>query len=120
MPGKGRPFPKGVSGNPKGKPALPPAVKELRRLTIQELNEVVGLTLRCSAEELIAMSKDDKATVIQRMAAALALDTIKRANTSAWNALLEQFRGKLKEKIEMTGNQVQVVKVQLPTKNKIE
>lgn len=113
-------FVKGKVPKSPGRPALPAAVKDLRRLTIQELNEVVGLTLRCSAEELIAMSKDDKATVIQRMAAALALDTIKRANTSAWNALLEQFRGKLKEKIEMTGNQVQVVKVQLPTKNKIE
>ena len=120
MPGKGRPFQKGISGNPKGKPRLPEEVKALRRLTIQELNEGVGLTLRCSFDELIAMKEDPKATVIQRMAAALAHSTIKSANTAAWNALLEQFRGKLKEKIEMTGNQVQVVKVQLPQKRKIE
>lgn len=119
MPGPGRKFAKGHKGGP-GRPALPPAVKELKRLNVQALNEVVSLTLGCTYDDLEKMAKDSSATVIQRMAASLAMAAIKGANTSAWNALLEQFRGKLKEKIEMTGNQVQVVKVQLPTKNKIE
>ena len=113
MPGPGRKFAKGHKGGP-GRPALPPAVKELKRLNVQALNEVVSLTLGCTYDELEKMAKDSSATVIQRMAASLALDAVKRANTSAWNALLEQFRGKLKEKIEMTGNVVSKVTLKIP------
>lgn len=97
-------FPKGVSGNPKGRPPLPLEVRQLKQLTISQLNEVVSLVMACSYDELLKMSQDGNASVIQRMSASLALNTIAKGNTFAWNALLEQFRGKLKEKVEVSGD----------------
>ena len=116
MPGKGKPFKKGNKANPKGRPALPIEVKAMRKMNIQELNEVVSLLLATSVEDLKVMIKDDKLNVVQRMACSLALGTLTTGAPTGWNALLEQFRGKLKEKIEVSGNQVQTIRMKLPVK----
>lgn len=104
MAGKGRPFKKGMAPKSPGRPPISADVKALRKMNIQELNEVVSLLLATSVEDLKAMIKDDKLNVVQRMACSLALNTLTTGNSIGWNALLEQFRGKLKEKVEVSGD----------------
>lgn len=102
-PKGGKKWAKGVSGNPKGRPALPPEVREFKKLTIIELKEVCSMVMACSYEELQLMLTDEKASVIQRMAASLAINAIKKGNTFAWDALLNRLVGKPKETLKMEG-----------------
>ena len=112
-PNPKRKFLKGNKGGP-GRPPLPPEVRELKTMTIQQLKEVISLVMSCSFEELEAMAKDEKGTVIQRMAASLAQQTIKKGNTFAFDALLNRVVGKPKEEVKVTG-QGAMVKVLLPS-----
>jgi len=77
MPGKGRPFPKGVSGNPGGRPKVLGDVQELAR---QKSPEAINT--------LSTIMNDDKAPPAARVAAA--------------NALLDRGYGKPTQPISQT------------------
>lgn len=101
MPGRGKPFSKGQSGNPAGRPALPGEVKEIKKLTISQLHEVISLVMGCTFEQLVAMAQDPQSSVIQRMTAALAVRTIKKGDPFTWDGLLNRIVGKPKERLEV-------------------
>lgn len=77
MPGKGRPFPKGISGNPGGRPKVLGEVQELAR---QKSPEAVNT--------LSNIMHDEKAPPAARVAAA--------------NALLDRGYGKPTQQISQT------------------
>ena len=77
MPGKGRPFPKGVSGNPGGRPKVLGDVQELARQKSPEAIETLSKIMR-----------DEKAAPAARVAAA--------------NALLDRGYGKPTQPISQT------------------
>lgn len=76
---RGRPFPKGVSGNPKGRPPTPPEVREYAQLhTFEAIDGLLSI-----AQE----SDNDSARV------------------SAWNAILDRAVGKPPQALEVSGDQ---------------
>src|ERR1043165_10251374 len=81
MPGKGRPFPKGVSGNPGGRPKVLGDVQELARQRSPEAIETLSNIMR-----------DTKAPPAARVAAA--------------NALLDRGYGKATQPISQTLSKV--------------
>ena len=77
MPGKGRPFPKGISGNPGGRPKILGDVQELARQKSPEAIDTLSNIMR-----------DEKAPPAARVAAA--------------NALLDRGYGKPTQTISQT------------------
>ena len=77
MPGKGRPFPKGVSGNPGGRPKVLGDVQELAR---QQSPDAINT--------LVAIMQNEKAPPAARVAAA--------------NSLLDRGYGKPTQPISQT------------------
>ena len=84
-----------------GRPPEPPETKEIKKLTMAQLHEVISLVMACSFEQLKDMAKDDKASVIQRMTASLAVRTISKGDPFTWDGLLNRIVGKPKERLEV-------------------
>jgi hypothetical protein len=92
---------KGQSGNPQGGKIHNPEVKAIKHLTVNELVEVGSILLKSDFETLIKLVTDNKASIIQRMCAAMAIETIESRNPSAFNALLDRLVGKPKSEINI-------------------
>ena len=99
----GRPFPKGTSGNPGGRPRTPEELKLIKRLTQKELAEVGSMIIKMTPAEITALSKDPNATLIQAMVAALAKKTIDKGDPIAFDKLMDRLIGKVKDTLEVTG-----------------
>jgi hypothetical protein len=81
MATRGKPFEKGSSGNPGGRPKLPEDVKHVRERAREVTDEAI--------DALVAVMRDKKATPAARIAAA--------------NALLDRGWGKATSTTELTG-----------------
>jgi len=64
--GKGRPFPKGVSGNPKGKPKLTEVEREVRHALRHKIADVAKL-LTIPKDEVDQVLKDKDSTLLHEI-----------------------------------------------------
>jgi hypothetical protein len=97
----GRPFKKGQSGNPKGRPKLPPEIKILRSLDLATfLSELHDLwrAPRCELERIL----DNKDAEAGRGALARALFNATKGDLDALELLLNRLLGKVPDKVEMS------------------
>ncbi len=91
---------KGQSGNPNGGKLHNPEIKKLKNLTEAELIEVGNLIIQGTYEDLVMRAKAPNATVLTMMSCAIAQKAIK-GDTNAYNAVLDRFVGKVKERSEV-------------------
>lgn len=63
----GKNFPKGKSGNPDGRPPLPPDILAARRINRAEFERIANEFLYLTQAEVEARFKDPKTTQIERM-----------------------------------------------------
>lgn len=102
-PPRDKQFKKGEVRNPLGAGAHNPAVRALKNLTRNELVEVGNLIIKNNMRDLKKLAKDDDATVLQRMLAAVASKVVATGDQAALEVLLNRFVGKVKDEVEMTG-----------------
>ncbi len=107
-------IPKGVSGNPNGRPALSPELKKFKNLTKKELVEVGNLVIKGDLDALRAVAKKPGATVLQIMLAAICIKVIQKGDMSTLDILLNRLVGKVRDEVHNTGNASSVV-VTLPS-----
>ncbi len=103
----------GQSGNPSGNAGDPPELKKLKNLTKGELVDVGNMVVKGDFDSLQKLAKDKKATVLQRMLAAVAVKVIEKGDMHSLDILLNRMVGKVKDEVAFTGNVPQVV-VNLP------
>jgi hypothetical protein len=90
-----RPFVKGVSGNPKGRPKNPLALKNLKLMTKGEFSLLIHKLIDLKPEDLATF----KGTVLE-MAMASAMQTaIKTGDFSRIQSLIERLFGKVKDEV---------------------
>lgn len=105
MPGKGRPFPKGKSGNPKGKPPLTEDERILKKLTKAQVIELTSLILGGNRKALLEINeeKNQNVSVFQAMLARVAIKIMATGDMDALDKLLNRLIGKVKEEVEVSG-----------------
>jgi len=95
---EGKRFPKGVSGNPAGRPSVPVELKESKRLTAQLFQDSLNKLATMTHDELVAFigkpgdpkrPGDPKALVLEKIIAGQILAAMK-GQTSAFSALLDR------------------------------
>lgn len=96
-------FKKGQSGNPQGGRAHNAEEKALKKLTKEELIEIGNIIVKGDMDQLKAIAKDPKASVIQVMIASVAAKTIAKGDMHALDILLNRLVGKVKDEIDLTG-----------------
>jgi hypothetical protein len=89
----GRNFPRGVSGNPNGRPPVPDDVREAREADRVELARILHRVLRLTKKELAARFKDDATPALERMIVQLVRSACWGGNPYRVGFLLKQIGG---------------------------
>lgn len=103
MAGKGRRFEKGNCANPLGAGAHDPRKRALKKLTVQELEEIIGLILHTDPKILKAESERDP-TVIKTWIASAAATGMKKGDLTSLMNLLDRIIPKPKSHVHVSGN----------------
>ncbi len=94
-----KPWPKGQSGNTKGRPGLPEELKGIASLTHQEVCKRISRLARMTVSELDSMMANPKLSIIERNIGAIFLESICHGDQSKLSFLLDRAIGKIKEVI---------------------
>lgn len=103
------PYKKGQSGNPSGKP------KGI--LTKDQVHAVLGRFSSLNREELQAVVNNPKSTMLEIMVASVMVKAAQHGDHARLEFLWSRSIGKVKEEIEHTGNQPQII-VTVPDNNR--
>lgn len=116
-----RPVKGGPSPNPKGRGPDNPMLKNLKRLSTAELQEIINVLIKSDVGQLRLIAKDPSASVIKTMVAAVAVKIINKGDMEALNKLLDRIVGKVTVQIAHSGHRDSEVRiVELPMKDKVE
>lgn len=85
---------KGEVRNPLGAAAHDPFKRELKRLTMEELSEIVQLIMRSSLKELAKKVKEDDLPALHAVYVRAVLDAAEDGNVEKVNLILERVFGK--------------------------
>jgi len=95
-------FKPGQSGNPLGGKLHDQELRAVKNLTKKELADVGNLIIKNNFDALKKLSKDAKATVLQRMLASIAVRIIDKGDMGALDILMNRLVGKVKDEIALT------------------
>jgi hypothetical protein len=97
----GKDFKPGQSGNANGRPKLDPMVKQLKRFTADQLEELVSSLLTSTEADVVAMREDTGAPYIKRIMAQILEKTFEGGNIGALDMVLNRLIGKVKERVDV-------------------
>ena len=101
---RGKPFQKGNNANPIGALAHDPVIRKIRKMTHADIEEIGQVILEGNLEKLNAIKNDPNTSVLKLWICTIAIIAIKKGDVNALNSILDRIVGKVKEKVEHTGN----------------
>lgn len=110
-------FKKGQSGNPQGGRLHDPFTRMIKRLTSAEVAEVGGLIIKKNITALKSiiedakMNPDSKHSALKVWISTIAIKGITKGDAHALDVLLNRLIGKVKDRIELTGEEGGSVKM---------
>lgn len=102
--GPGKPFAKGVSGNPKGSSKTAKQLKHIRAMTHEQILDMGLLMLGQDEGACRDIIKGDGFSNLQKMYAALIIKTIEERSESTFNVLLSRLIGRPTESVKLSGD----------------
>lgn len=90
-------FKKGQSGNPQGSRLHNPAIRALRKLTVETYREVIELVLQGKVSDLQEMAKNPDTPAVQVGIAVAFLKAIKNGDYDVIERIAERIVGKIPE-----------------------
>lgn len=99
-----KPFKKGQSGNPRGGQLHNPAIRAMKKLTIESLREVIEVALTGNVSDLKAMVENPKTPAIQVGFATAIMKAIKDGDPTVLERFAERLVGKIPEIININQN----------------
>jgi hypothetical protein len=106
-----KPFPKGVSGNPRGR--IPnEAMKALRKLTVDSYREVVQLVISGSIDDVKALAEQKESALKAGIARAF-LKAISKGDHAIIEAIAQRVIGKIPDVVHIDAKTAMTVDAQL-------
>jgi len=99
-----RPFQKGQSGNPKGRPKKYVLSLKTEGYKMTEINDTIQAMVGMNMEELKKVFESDKATILEKTVAAALRKGLQKGELNNIETLLNRLYGKPKEKMDITTN----------------
>lgn len=113
IPPLGKRIQPGEVRNPRGAGAHDPIKKALKKLTVHELESVIGLILFSDPSQLKAESERDP-TILKTWIASAALTGIKKGDLTHLTHLIDRVVGRVKERVEISGGTNSQVVLTMP------
>lgn len=105
-------FKKGQSGNPKGK--IPnPALKALRKLTVESYRKIVELVLTGNLQEVKAIAENPDSTLLEVGIASAFMTAVKKGDYHVIERIAERIIGKIPDEVKINGETTQTVKIDI-------
>ena len=98
----GRPFPKGVSGNPAGKPKMAKDLQKIRVLNQSMFTELVNKYLGMTKEQILDAVKAPETPALELMIAQVMSKAIVNGDQVRLNFLLDRIVGKVPDRVQQT------------------
>lgn len=98
--GPGKPFPKGVSGNPGGRPQLSSEEKLLRRLSKEQLVEIGSMLVQGKMSEIKKVYNEDSSGLRAVMASAI-LRAYDEGDWATLDKILDRLVGKVTDNVSV-------------------
>lgn len=91
----GRDFPKGVSGNPAGRPPAPPDLREAKELRKQEFQSLIFKYMDCTLDQITDAAKNPATTIKELIILKFIEKALKDADVARYNLLIDRSIGQL-------------------------
>ena len=88
----------------KGAPKIPEDIKEMRKLNTIELERILNKYIDMTSAELLAAQKNKETKALDRMIISTIIKATNNGDHKRIDFLLNRLVGKVKEKVEVTGN----------------
>lgn len=97
MPGPGRRFKKGQSGNPAGLKAFPLAASKVKSLAVEEYADLVSAIFYSTLQEAEDIANDPKELLLRRTVAGILLDAHQKRCSMKLEMLLIRVLGRVRD-----------------------
>jgi poly-beta-hydroxyalkanoate depolymerase len=107
------PFVKGQSGNPNGRPRKYVSLLKEQGYKLSEINDTIQVMMSMDMEELNAVYKNPKATIMEKTIANAMNKSLQKGSLYSLDTLMTRVYGKPKEQIDMNSdNKIEIVFVE--------
>lgn len=93
-------FQPGQSGNPNGRPQLPPDLLKARKLNQIEVSRLINKYMNMSIEEIELETQEKRTSALEAMIGKIIIEAQKFGDYSRVNFLFDRMIGKVTEKVE--------------------
>lgn len=106
---------KGQTGNPKGSSAKARAIAKVKRMSADDLADLIDLLLRGTRDDVTAVLNDPSASMIRAITARLLEQCLVEGDVNSFRQILDRVVGKPKESkdVSLTGADGQPVSLQM-------
>ena len=103
-------FPKGISGNPNGRPKKYVTILRDHGYKLSEINHTIQVLMAMNMQEVQSVFDDPNSTILEKTIANAMIKSMKKGSLYSIDTLLTRVYGKPKEQMDIkTDNKIEIV-----------